>query len=91
MTQKRQPLAHKAPNFKNKGKAAVQLASTKIDMCYRCGSNNHWSRVCQGTPKAIAKYHFRRESNFAHMDHLEDATTSMEISDFQEASAPMDE
>ena len=60
-------------------------------MCYRNESRDHWSRVCRASPKAIAKYHSHRESNFVHVDHLEDATISMEISDFQEALAPMDE
>ncbi|XP_048426753.1 uncharacterized protein LOC125470952 [Pyrus x bretschneideri] len=52
---------------------------------------DHWSRLCQASPEAIATYHSRHESNFTHVDHLEDATTSIEILDFQEASAPMDE
>ncbi|KAM1510716.1 hypothetical protein TB1_019083 [Malus domestica] len=47
--------------------------------------------VCRASFKAIAKYHSCRESNFAHVDHLEDATTSIEISDFQEVLGPMDE
>ena len=91
MTQKCQPLAPKASNLKNKGKTIVQSASTELDMCYHCGSKDHWSRVCRATPEAIVKYHSRRESNFAHLQHPEDATTSMEISDFQDASAPMEE
>ncbi|KAM1012755.1 hypothetical protein ACFX2C_042966 [Malus domestica] len=90
-TQQRPPLAPKVPNFKNKGKAPVQAASTELDMCYHCGSKDHWSRVCRASPEAIAKYHSRRESNFAHVDHSDDATTSMEISDFQEASTPMED
>ena len=36
--------------------------------------------------EAIAKYHSRCEPNFAHVDHSEDDTTSIGISDFQEAS-----
>ncbi|KAM1310165.1 hypothetical protein ACFX14_006959 [Malus domestica] len=72
-------------------KATVQSASTEMDMCYRCRSNDHWSRVCRATPEAIAKYHSHHESNFAHVEHPEDATISMEISKFQEASVPMDE
>ena len=91
MTQQRPPLAPKVLNFKNKGKVSVQAASTEMDMCYRCGSRDHWSHVCRASPEAIAKYHSRRESNFAHVDHPEDVTTSMEISNFQEVSAPMDE
>ncbi|KAM1833601.1 hypothetical protein ACFX13_023404 [Malus domestica] len=91
MTQQHQPLAPKAPNFKNKGKATVQPVSIEMDMCNCCGSKDHWSHVCRANPEAIAKYHSRCESNFAHVDHSEDATTFMEISDFQEASAPMDE
>ncbi|XP_070677884.1 uncharacterized protein [Malus domestica] len=91
VTQQRPPLTPKVPNFKNKGKAPVQAASTELDMCYRCGSKDHWSRVCRVFLEAIAKYHSRCQSNFAHMDHPEDATTSMRISDFQKASTPMDE
>ncbi|XP_068344132.1 uncharacterized protein [Pyrus communis] len=91
VTQQRPPFAPKAPNFKNKGTASVQAAFTELDMCYHCGSKDHWSCVCRASPEAIAKYHSRHESNFAHVDHPEDATTSMEISDFQEASVPMDE
>ncbi|KAM2228186.1 hypothetical protein ACFXTI_014912 [Malus domestica] len=90
-TQQRPPLAPKVPNFKDKGKAPVQAASTELDMCYRCGSNDHWSLVCRAFPKAIAKYHSHRESNFAHVDHPDDATTSMEISDFHEALTPMED
>ncbi|KAM1391008.1 hypothetical protein ACFX2I_018764 [Malus domestica] len=90
-TQQRSSLAPKVPNFKNKGKAPVQTASTELDMCYRCGSKDHWSRVCRASPEAIAKYHSCRESNFAHVDHPEYATTSLEISDSQVASALMDE
>ncbi|KAM2133214.1 hypothetical protein ACFX1R_003339 [Malus domestica] len=45
------------------GKAPVQAASTELDMCYRCGSRDHWSRVCRASPKAIAKYHSRRMSS----------------------------
>ena len=82
MTQQRSPLAPKAPNFKNNGKAPVQPASTELDMCYRRGSKDHWSSVCQASHEAIAKYHSRRKSNFAHMDHSEDATTSIKILDF---------
>ncbi|KAM0976789.1 hypothetical protein PS2_019384 [Malus domestica] len=91
MTQQRLPLTPKAPNFKNKGKTPVQPDSTELDMCYRCGSRDHWSRVCQASPEVIAKYHSRRESNFAHVNHPEDATTSIKMSDFQEVSAPIDE
>ncbi|KAM2074964.1 hypothetical protein ACFX1T_037913 [Malus domestica] len=85
------PLAPKAPNFKNKQKATFQSASTEMDMCYCYGSKDHWSRICRATPNAITKYHSRCESNFAYVDHPEDVTTSMEISDFQEALTPMDE
>ena len=74
MTHQRPPLAPKVPNFKNKGKVPVQAASTELDMCYRCGSKDHWSHVCRASLEAIAKYHSCRESNFAHVDHLEDAT-----------------
>ncbi|KAM2073214.1 hypothetical protein FF2_041014 [Malus domestica] len=90
MTQQRPTLAPKVSNFKNKGKAPVQLASTELDMCYHCGSNDHWSRVCRASLEVIAKYHSRRESNFAYVDHPKDATTSMKISDFQESSTLMD-
>ena len=69
MTQQRPPLAPKAPNFKNKGKALVQPASIELDMCYRCGSRDHWSRICGASLEAIAKYDSCRESNFAHVDH----------------------
>ncbi|KAM1775005.1 hypothetical protein ACFX12_044303 [Malus domestica] len=86
-----QPLIPKAPNFKNKGKDPVQSTSTEMDMCYCRGSKYHWSCIFRATLEVIAKYHSRCESNFAHVDHPEDAATSMEISDFQEASAPMDE
>ncbi|XP_070682527.1 uncharacterized protein [Malus domestica] len=82
MTQQRPSLAYKASNFKNKGKDLVQPAYTELDMCYHCGSKDHWSYVYQASPKAIAKYHSRRESNFAHVDHQKDATTSIEILDF---------
>ena len=34
VTQQRPPLAPKVPNFKNKGKAPIQAASTELDMCY---------------------------------------------------------
>ncbi|KAM2160245.1 hypothetical protein TB2_043359 [Malus domestica] len=91
LTQKCQPLAPKAPNFKNKGKATVQSDSIEMDMCNHCGSKDHWSHICRATHEAIAKYHSRRESNVAHVELLEYATTSMEISDFQKASTPMDE
>ena len=91
MTQQRPPFAPKVPNFKDKGKAPVQAASTELDMCYCCGSNDHWSRICRASPEAIAQYHSCRESNFVHVDHPKNATTSMEISDSQEASVPMNE
>ncbi|KAB2623885.1 palmitoyl-acyl carrier protein thioesterase [Pyrus ussuriensis x Pyrus communis] len=45
-TQHCPPLAPKIPNFKNKGKALVQAASPELDMCYCCGSSDHWSCVC---------------------------------------------
>ncbi|KAM1116956.1 hypothetical protein ACFX19_007508 [Malus domestica] len=85
LTQKRQPHALKAPNFKNKGKTTIQSSFTKMDMCYRCGSKDHWSHICRATHEAIVKYHSRRESNFAYVEHPENATTSMKISDFQDA------
>ncbi|KAM1426419.1 hypothetical protein ACFXTO_019107 [Malus domestica] len=70
------------PNFKNKGKATFQSDSIEMDMCYHYGSKDHWSRVCQANLEAIAKYHSRRESNFAHVELPEDATTFMDVSDF---------
>ena len=60
-------------------------------MCYLYGPNDHCSRVCRVTPEVIAKYHSRRESNFVHVVLPEDATTTMEVLDFQEASAHMEE
>ncbi|KAM2035981.1 hypothetical protein ACFX16_038995 [Malus domestica] len=42
--QKRPNLTPKAPNFKNKGKAPEAMDA---DMCYYCGSKDHWSRVCR--------------------------------------------
>ncbi|XP_048429470.1 uncharacterized protein LOC125472285 [Pyrus x bretschneideri] len=91
LTQKRQPLARKAPNFKNKGKTTIQLDSIELDMCYRYGSRDHWSHICRATPEAIAKYHSRRESNFTHVAILKATTTTLEVSNFQEAFAPMEE
>ena len=91
LTQKSQPLAPKAPNFKNKVKVTVQSDSTEMDMCYRCGSKDHWSHIYRATLEAIAKYHSRRETNFVHVEHPEDATTTLEVSDFKEASAPLEE
>ncbi|KAM1332926.1 hypothetical protein PS2_008898 [Malus domestica] len=41
VTQKRQPLAPKAPNFKNTGKATIQSVSTEMDMCNQYGSKDH--------------------------------------------------
>ncbi|KAM1980296.1 hypothetical protein ACFX15_036928 [Malus domestica] len=41
VTQQRLPLALKAPNFKNKGKAPIQPAFTELDMYYRCGSRDN--------------------------------------------------
>ncbi|KAM1189092.1 hypothetical protein ACFX2J_024801 [Malus domestica] len=40
---KRLNLAPKALNFKNKGKAPETMDA---DMCYHCGSKDHWSHVC---------------------------------------------
>ncbi|KAM1396685.1 hypothetical protein ACFX2I_014354 [Malus domestica] len=91
LTQKRQPLAPKAPNLKNKGNVIVQSASTEMDMCYRCGSKDHWSRVCRAIPKAIVKYHSHRESNFALVELPKDTTTTLKVLDFQEASTLMEE
>ncbi|KAM2141053.1 hypothetical protein EV2_006880 [Malus domestica] len=91
LTRKRQLLTLKALNFKNKGKAIAQSTSTELDMCYHCGSKDHWSRVCRATPEAIAKYHSRREINFVHVEHPEDTTTTLEVLDFHEASTPMEE
>ncbi|XP_068329747.1 uncharacterized protein [Pyrus communis] len=91
LTQKCQPLALKALNFKNKGKTIVQSNSTKLNMCYHCGSKDHSSRVCRANPEAIAKYHSHRETNFVHVEHLEDATATLDVSDFKEALAPMEE
>ncbi|KAM1683205.1 hypothetical protein ACFXTN_031399 [Malus domestica] len=30
------------------------------DICYRCGSKDHWSRVFRAPQKVVAKYHSRR-------------------------------
>ncbi|KAM1411734.1 hypothetical protein TB2_023848 [Malus domestica] len=87
--QKRPNLAPKAPNFKNKGKA---LATMNDDMCYRCGSKDHWSRICRAPKKVVDAYHSRRtkfESNFLQVDEPE--TTKMEVSDFQEDTTPMED
>ncbi|KAM1008784.1 hypothetical protein ACFX2A_005287 [Malus domestica] len=87
--QKRPNLAHKAPNFKNKGKAP---ATMNEDMCYRCGSKDHWSRICRAPKKVVDAYHSRRtkfESNFLQVDEPE--TTKMEVSDFQEDTTPMED
>ncbi|XP_070682450.1 uncharacterized protein [Malus domestica] len=86
---KRSNLGPKAPNFKNKGKAPETMDA---DMCYRCGSKDHWSHVCRAPQKVIVEYHSRRkkfESNFVQMDKLE--TTKMEVSDFQEDTTPMED
>ena len=82
-------LAPKAPNFKNKGKAPTTMDD---NMCYRCGSKDHWSRVCRAPKKVIDEYHSRRkkfESNFMQVDEPE--TTKMEVSDFQEDTTPMED
>ncbi|KAM2365252.1 hypothetical protein ACFX1X_004099 [Malus domestica] len=87
--QKSPNLAPKAPNFKNKGKA---LATMNDDMCYRCGSNDHWSRICRAPKKVVDEYHSRRkkfESNFMQVDEPE--TTKMEVSDFQEDTTLMED
>ncbi|KAM1549107.1 hypothetical protein ACFX1Z_010206 [Malus domestica] len=81
--------APKAPNFKNKGKAPKTMDA---DMCYHCGSKDHWSRVCQAPQKIVAKYHSRRkkfESNFVQVDEPEN--TKMEVSVFQEDITPMED
>ncbi|KAM1418609.1 hypothetical protein ACFXTO_022259 [Malus domestica] len=44
------PNLSKALNFKNKGKAPETMDA---DMCYRCGSNDHWSRVCRAPPRRL--------------------------------------
>ncbi|KAM2440181.1 hypothetical protein PS1_021556 [Malus domestica] len=87
--QKHPNLAPKAPNFKNKGKAP---ATMNDDMCYRCGSKDHWSRICRAPKKVVDAYHSRRtkfESNFLQVDEPE--TTKMEVSDFQEDTTPMED
>ncbi|KAM2544625.1 hypothetical protein TB1_016291 [Malus domestica] len=87
--QKRPNLAPTALNFKNKGNA---LTTMNDDMCYRCGSNDHWSRICRAPKKVVDKYHSRRkkfESNFMQVDEPE--TTKMEVSDFQEDTTPMED
>ncbi|KAM1400606.1 hypothetical protein ACFX2F_027864 [Malus domestica] len=87
--QKRPNLALKAPNFKNKGKAP---ATMNDDMCYRCGSKDHWSRICRAPKKVVDEYHSRRkkfESNFMQVDEPE--TTKMEVSDFQEDTTPIED
>ncbi|KAM1432932.1 hypothetical protein ACFXTO_015418 [Malus domestica] len=86
--QKNPNLTLKTPNFKNKGKAPETMDA---DMCYRCGSNDHWSRVCQAPKKVVAEYHsFRKKfkSNFMQMDELE--STKMEVFDFQEVITLME-
>ncbi|XP_070664601.1 uncharacterized protein [Malus domestica] len=55
---KRLNLAPKAPNFKNKGKAPKTMND---DMSYRCGSKDHWSRVCRAPKKVVDEYHSRRK------------------------------
>ncbi|XP_070660631.1 uncharacterized protein [Malus domestica] len=82
-------LTSKAQNFKNKGKAPETMDA---DMCYRCGSKDHWSLVCRAPKKVVNEYHSHRkkfESNFMQVDELE--TTKMEISDFQEDTTPMED
>ncbi|KAM2720232.1 hypothetical protein EV2_041438 [Malus domestica] len=66
--QKRPNLDPKAPNFKNKGKTPETIDA---NMCYGCGSKNHWSHVCRAPRKVVAEYHSRRkklESNFMQVD-----------------------
>ncbi|KAM2694199.1 hypothetical protein EV2_008291 [Malus domestica] len=82
-------LAPKAPNFKNKGKTP---ATMNDNMCYRCGSKDHWSRICRAPNKVVDEYHSRRkkfESNFMQVDEPE--TPKMEVSDFQEDTTPMED
>ncbi|KAM1833551.1 hypothetical protein ACFX13_023364 [Malus domestica] len=77
---KRPNLAPKAPNFKNKGKAPETMDA---NMRYCCGSNDHWSCVCNAPQKVVAGYHSSRkkfESNLAQVDEPE--STKMEVSDF---------
>ncbi|KAM2215892.1 hypothetical protein TB1_022016 [Malus domestica] len=62
------------------------------DMCYHCGSKDHWSRVCQVPQKDVVEYHSHRkkfESNFVQVDEPE--ITKMEVSDFQEAITPTED
>ncbi|KAM1179893.1 hypothetical protein ACFX2J_018874 [Malus domestica] len=73
--QKRPNLVPKAPNFKNKGKEPETM---DVDMCYRCGSRDHWSCVCRAPKNVVDEYHSRRkkfESNFMQVDEPE--TTKM--------------
>ncbi|KAM1833131.1 hypothetical protein ACFX13_022984 [Malus domestica] len=87
--QKRPNLAPKAPNFKNKGKIP---ATMNDDMCYCCGSKEHWSRIFRAPKKVVDEYHSRRtkfESNFMQVDEPE--TTKMEVSDFQEDTTPIED
>lgn len=61
-------------------------------MCYQCGSKNHLSRVCQDSTRVVAEYHSRHEKleiNFAQVENPED--TKMDLSNFHEAYAPMED
>ena len=74
---------------KNKDKAPETM---DVHMCYRCGSKDHWSRVCRAPEKVVDEYHSRRkkfESNFMQVD--EPKTTKMEASDFQKDTTPMED
>ena len=62
------------------------------DMCYHCGSKDHWSHVCRAPHKVVAEYHFHHkkfESNFMQVDETE--SIEMEVSNFQEAITPMED
>ena len=79
MTQQRPPLAPKVPNFKNKGQKLPFRLLLLNWTCATIVDQRIIGHAYAELPlRLLPSYHSRRESNFAHVDHPEDATTSME-------------
>ncbi|KAM1380873.1 hypothetical protein ACFX2I_022552 [Malus domestica] len=45
-----------------------------VDMCYRCGSKDHWTRVCRAPQKVVVEHHSRRITS-GEVSYLADSAT----------------
>lgn len=73
------------PNQRNTYKSEVGTSQNNGNVCFRCGSANHWSKACRTPPHLCELYQASikgKEKEVNHVDNFENDNTELNNSDF---------